>query len=225
MKEASNSKALTDLMQKEPRESLKQNFKSNNNDKQNNTINLKQIEGIGKLSIDGAEQTPSNEDKAILLVGHPYCGKTTLGHLLSKKPLKASFNEEWGQEILEAMHDFNEPPLIGDLNDLLHQSSTIPNKFVDSKSGIVIWDCPSFHDRELHPEQASFDYKKLCLQYKQVKIVLVYSWAFIKDQRGSAFVSSLTQFSDNFQNIEIEQVKDSIFLVVAKLMLGTKLSI
>jgi hypothetical protein len=79
----------------------------------------------------------------------------------------------------------------------------------------VIWDCPSFNDIDLHPERASFDYKQLCLQHKQVKIVLVQPWSSMRAERGDYFVSSLKQFSNNFQNIEIEQVKDSIFLVAS----------
>ncbi len=170
-------------------------------------VNQDLIADVSEKLAEGNERISGKEKNGILLLGNTGFGKTTLAHLLMKKPLKSVLNE-YGDYVIEAI----EPTEGAKISHDNLSETKIPNKF-NLSNDTAIWDCPGFNDIDPAQELVnSFYIKKLYQQHDNLKFVCVVSEGSITSAKSKDFVQMLEQISSNFR--DVDAIGDSLCLVI-----------
>ncbi|WP_375332840.1 MULTISPECIES: hypothetical protein [unclassified Candidatus Tisiphia] len=166
------------------------------------------IKQVSNLIRDGNDRLQEHGKNGILLLGNTGAGKTTLAHVFSGRELQAIFDDETNEMVIEAKQPFNDI-VIG---HKMASETKIPNKCFAKDKNLIIWDCPGFNDTDPVQEIAnSFYIKRLFETTEQLKFVLVVDESYLRSNRGSDFLETLSNFIKSFNNIEF--IKGSISLV------------
>lgn len=210
------STEINEQQSKEHKKDTKSNFGPK---KQPNTIEL--VGTILNKIKDGNDTIVNNHDEVILVIGKTGAGKSTLVNYLTNpekmevKLYKAP-NIKYGKgslviDILEGNSGFPKP---GHTKD---SETTIPNKWQDSGSETVYWDCPGFGDNQGADQDISnaFFIKKIFETSNKIKLMLAISWEDLKNGRANEIKNLTDTLGTLFNDFSI--IRDSLSLIITKI--------
>ncbi|MDD9334637.1 MAG: hypothetical protein PV347_01075 [Rickettsiaceae bacterium] len=208
LREAARLKAIEEAKVKEyiPNIPAVKLFEIEDEDNQFNNDEQATIQQVSSLIRDGNDHLQERGKKAVLVIGNTGAGKSTLTHALAGRKLQAILDNETEEFVIDAKQPLNDI-VIG---HKMASESKIPNKCVAKDT--TIWDCPGFNDTELVQEIANrFYIKRLFETTEQLKFVLVVDESYLRSNRGSDFLETLSNFIKSFN--DIESIEGSISLI------------
>ncbi|CAG8769974.1 7319_t:CDS:1 [Cetraspora pellucida] len=146
----------------------------------------------------------SQQENAIIIIGNPGEGKSTLLGYLTGIPL-LSKEDEFGDYIIKS--DNSNGILISD-NTVSQTSLPICRE--------VYWDCPGFEDTRGPVQNIvnAYSIYKLVKSVKRLKILLVISESTIKSTRKKEFLNLIDNLGETFKNID--ELVQGLCLVITK---------
>ncbi len=179
-------------------------------------IKEEMIKEVFDLIAEGDARINKETNKGMLLLGTTGAGKSTLTHLLARKPLKTKVDDNTGDTLIEAVNPSE------DLK-ISHRSASetkIPNK--QEYKNVTIWDCPGFKDTGGIVQEIAntFYIRRLFETTKNLKIILVMpeSALHAKGLRGTSAISIIEQFSKIFKDVKVLENKVTLVITNAPAM-------
>ncbi|HJK89036.1 MAG: 50S ribosome-binding GTPase (plasmid) [Candidatus Megaira endosymbiont of Mesostigma viride] len=184
--------------------------------------NILELVGTIINKIKGGYETIVNDhDEVILVIGKTGAGKSTLVNYLTNpekmevKLYKAP-NIKYGKGslVIDILKGSSGLPKPGHTKD---SETTIPNKWQDSGSGIVYWDCPGFGDNQGADQDIAnaFFIKKIFETSNKIKLILAISWEDLENGRANEIKNLTDTLGTLFNDFSI--IKDSLSLIITKI--------